>query len=1253
VALVPGSAFGVKNGLRISYASSMETIEHALDGLEQSLSALTFALCNKLQYFRPPSVNFNSTMVAELKIAYEGEMAERAAHHFVGGAASAVGYKRAEDVCVAVKHEDADFAVLPIESSTLGSIHVNYDLLLKYGLHIVGEYDLQAKSGDEAEPTAYTRFLLLSKKEDLALDDKEVGVEFKTSLVFGFKDSTAKGMLNRALTVFSQRELDLTKIESRPWDGQAPQQNGETSVDTRKYKYLFYVDVQGHFTDENVVGALRRLSEMCAFVRILGSYSTSQSDEAITAAKLATKTGRLETGTNITMADKYPLNPMFQKVTVAKTVLIHGQTKQMEAEGKQVWSLCVGEPDYNPHERVLAAGAQAMTQGKIKYAHMKGMVELRALISKYLEQMKGLKYDPATEVLVSNGAQQSVYQALYAVCKPGQKVLIPTPYWLNYPEIVKLVYAEPVVLRTTLEESYLINPVELEKTLTANPETKAIILCNPSNPAGTLHSPEHLEKLAAVLRKPQFRHVVVVSDEIYEQLLYQDEGVPERKHVSFATLPGMYERTLLVNGFSKAHAMTGMRVGYLAAPKYFIDPCTLLQAQLTSCTNTVGQIAAVEALTYELECADRGERRITAVMKNLDEKRRYIVKRLTDMPNVRFAYPTSAFYVFLDLSSYFKGKVAFTANKSETLASVDDFCAHLLRESHIAVVPGSEFGDVYGMRISYASSMEAIQHAMDGMENLLKSLTFDADCDTEVVEEVVEAVVDFPDEVLVELGQGVVDVLAEPVDVPTVLVDDVELVELGHGVVDTEGDDLVEAPDVLPDEVLLSELGHGVTEEEVDTFVEVLELLDVLPDDAEVLELGHGVVDAEVDALTEVADVLPDAVLLPELGHGVDTEVDDLVEVPDEFPDGVLLPELGHGVVDTEVDDLVEVPAFLPDEVLLSELGHGVTEEAVDTFVEVLEVPDVLLDDVVLLELGHGVVDTEGDDEDDVPDELLDVLPVLLELGHGVVDVVDVVLTEVDDLVEVPDVLPDAVLVSELGHGVTKEDADAFIEVLEVLDVLPVLLELGQGVEAEVDDLVEVPDVVSDVVSLPELGHGVVDVEVDTVEVPAVFPDEVLLELGHGVVAAEVDVSVEVLVLPEVVPDEVFELGHGVEVLVEAPDDLSVAAVVLPELGQGVVDADVDVLIELTELPVDAPVETESSLGHGASDEASSALFPVEEVADGVPLLGQGVSTETSPPLLPVVVSVDGEALVAHGVAVVTTGVVVVGAVVAMVVCAV
>ncbi|TDH67115.1 hypothetical protein CCR75_006206 [Bremia lactucae] len=676
-----------------------------------SNSPVTASFASSLQY---------SAMKAELKIAYEGDNAKNVALEFVDNLVLMVPYKCIEDACAAVKSQEVDFAVLPIETSTSGSIYTNYDLMLQYCLHVVGEYDQEELLTPEQHPghISHTRYLLLSKKGDITLNKQNSGLPFKTLLVFSLKDSTIKGMLTRALEIFSRYNLDLIKIETRPWDGRKSNRTSKSILETGIYQYLFYVDVKGHLTDCHLSKAMYRLSKLCAFMRILGSYAISSSKTSATAVS-----SLVLANTNRSMADKYPLNPIFQKVTVAKTMLIHGHTKQMEAEGKKVWSLCVGEPDYNPHDRVLAAGAKAMNEGNIKYTHMKGLVELRDLISTYLQKAKGITFDPATEILVSNGAQQSVYQALYTVCRPGQKVIIPTPYWLNYPEIVKLVYAEPVPLRTTIEENYLINPKKLEKTLTMHPDTKAIILCNPNNPSGTLHSPEHLERIAAVLRKPQFCHVVVISDEIYEQLLYQDEGVPERKHVSFAALPGMFERTLLVNGFSKAHAMTGLRVGYLAAPKHFIDPCTILQAQVTSCPNTVGQIAAVEALKYELECMTNGKRRITEVMKTLDIKRRYIIKRLTAMHNVRFAYPTSAFYVFLDLSSYFKGKQITTSGSSVIFTSVDDFCAHLLHESNIAVVPGSEFGDEYGLRISYASSMEAIKHAMNGFENLLGLMT--------------------------------------------------------------------------------------------------------------------------------------------------------------------------------------------------------------------------------------------------------------------------------------------------------------------------------------------------------------------------------------------------------------------------------------------------------------------------------------------------------------------------------------------------
>ncbi|RLN92903.1 hypothetical protein BBJ28_00009752 [Nothophytophthora sp. Chile5] len=424
------------------------------------------------------------------------------------------------------------------------------------------------------------------------------------------------------------------------------------------------------------------------------------------------------------MSEKYPQNPLLGKIAPSKTVVIHGMAKQLEAEGKDVWSLCVGEPDFPPAERVLTAGKVAMEQGKVKYTDVKGTAELRTLIAKYLETCKGVKYDPLTEILVSNGAKQTVYQALLTICKPGEQVLIPAPFWVSYPEMAKLAGAEPVILQTKLSESYLIDPVELEKALTANPRVKAMMLCNPSNPAGTVHSPAQLEGIAAVLRKPQFRHILVIADEIYEQLIYQDASEPKRVHQCFATLPEMYERTLTVNGFSKSHAMPGLRIGYLAAPKYFVQVCTKLQGQLTSCANSIGQAAACEAMKFELECVEQKKERMTETLAIMDAKRQYVVKRLRAIPQLGFAYPTSAFYVFLDLSSYFDGKTGVTADKSEVVKDADDFCEYLLRHFHVALVPGSAFGVKNGLRISYASSMETIEHAMDGLEQSLNALTF-------------------------------------------------------------------------------------------------------------------------------------------------------------------------------------------------------------------------------------------------------------------------------------------------------------------------------------------------------------------------------------------------------------------------------------------------------------------------------------------------------------------------------------------------
>lgn len=1030
----------------------------------------------------------------QVRVAYQGvpgAYSEKATRQLLGNSPNVVatGFPSFEAAFQAVESGEMHFGMLPIENSLGGSIHANYDLLLKYGLHIVGEYDLRvehsllalpgvkkediktvishpqalaqtantiaqmgaqpraeydtagsakmladnptwrdtaAVASDlaaeyyglevlerniEDDSTNTTRFLLLSKKEDLGLDAKS-DTEFKTSLVFSFMDTNEKGRLYKALSAFSLRDIDLTKIESRPWGFSASQQYEQqvgssefalaaASEDRKTYNYLFYIDIIGHQTDETIVNALRHLRELCKFVRVLGSYATkgkllgdakkaltaagaypansvaqspalpprdqpsppklnigiygfgnfgqflaktmakkhqvratSRTDYSVEAKQLGcefySSTTQLEeffTGLDVvilcvsilsfedvvsaipshllenvvivdvlsvkthpkqilltkapasssilcthpmfgpesgkyswrglpmmyekvrmvsneqaqvadtflrifenemcrmleltceahdefaassqflahftgrilnvqgvkntpidtrgfqslvrlvedtckdsfdlfrglykfnpnseqqiqkfhdslrevteelkvntstapakeptTMEEKYPLNPLLGTVAAAKTVVIHGMTKQLEAEGKEVWSLCVGEPDFAPDQRVLKAGMDALEKGDVKYTDVKGTFELRKLITQYLETCKGVKYDPMTEVLVSNGAKQSVYQALVAICKPGEKVLIPSPFWVSYPSMVKLVGAVPVVLRTTLEENYLINPQALEEMLDAHPEVKVMILCNPSNPAGTLHLPDHLEKIAAVLRKPKFRHVIVISDEIYEQLVYQDEGAVKRSHQCFASIPGMYERTLVINGFSKAFAMPGLRIGYLAAPKYFVQPCTKLQGQLTSCPNSIGQIAACEGLKMELECVANNVERIADSRELLDKKRQYVTQRLEKIPDLGFAYPTSAFYVFMDLTKYFDGKTALSPDKTQRIANCDDFCEYLLRTYYVALVPGSAFGEIFGLRISYASSMETLEHALDGLENALTTLHFE------------------------------------------------------------------------------------------------------------------------------------------------------------------------------------------------------------------------------------------------------------------------------------------------------------------------------------------------------------------------------------------------------------------------------------------------------------------------------------------------------------------------------------------------
>jgi bifunctional aspartate aminotransferase and glutamate/aspartate-prephenate aminotransferase len=387
------------------------------------------------------------------------------------------------------------------------------------------------------------------------------------------------------------------------------------------------------------------------------------------------------------------LNPILQQVQPSKTVEIFSLVKDMEAAGETVTSLCVGEPDFLPPSAVLEAAQRAIVEGETRYTAVTGTLALRQAIAADLKRRKGVVYQP-TEIVVGNGAKQCVYQGILATCGEGDKVLVPAPYWPSYPEMVKLVGAEPVVVETTADNGYLIAPEDLRATLAENPDIKLIILCNPSNPTGGVYRLEQLQGIADVLK--DFPNVLVLADEIYERLVY-DGDCP-----AFASL--LFDRTLTVNGFSKAYAMTGMRLGYVAAPQALAKAITTIQSQLTSCAGSISQAAGLAALT---QVSDEELDKNVEIMR---EKRDYVLGELSQMPGVSVAMPPNgAFYVLPDVSSYFDGDDA-------------KLCLELLKSKKLAIVPGSSFGAPGTVRLSYATSMEELGTAMSKLREFLEEI---------------------------------------------------------------------------------------------------------------------------------------------------------------------------------------------------------------------------------------------------------------------------------------------------------------------------------------------------------------------------------------------------------------------------------------------------------------------------------------------------------------------------------------------------
>ena len=397
------------------------------------------------------------------------------------------------------------------------------------------------------------------------------------------------------------------------------------------------------------------------------------------------------------------LSPLVTNLKPSATIEVHALTLQMKAQGETVVSLCVGEPDFAPQQAILEAIGEAAMSGKTRYTEVTGTGELRSAIVKDLKDRKNVEYAPE-EVVVANGAKQAVYEALLALCGPGDDVILPAPYWVSYPSMVDMCGASYTTISTKLEDGFALTPAQLQAALTKN--TKALVLCNPSNPTGCVLNEAQQRALLQVLddhEQKTGKKVWVISDEIYEQLNY---GTP---HVAFASLgPSAWGRTVTINGFSKAYAMTGFRLGYLAAPQPVAKACAKIQGQITSCASSLAQAAGVAALKLPAGALDADvaefKRRRDLVLELLTKAARH--GRVAAPPP-----PEGAFYVFCDVALCLA-----LAVDGERVGTSTNFCKLLLKKRKLALVPGDAFGAPTGVRLSYAASEGDLRTALAALD---------------------------------------------------------------------------------------------------------------------------------------------------------------------------------------------------------------------------------------------------------------------------------------------------------------------------------------------------------------------------------------------------------------------------------------------------------------------------------------------------------------------------------------------------------
>ncbi|NAS16492.1 aminotransferase class I/II-fold pyridoxal phosphate-dependent enzyme [Clostridium butyricum] len=373
------------------------------------------------------------------------------------------------------------------------------------------------------------------------------------------------------------------------------------------------------------------------------------------------------------------------------TLSITAKANELKAQGVDVVSFGAGEPDFNTPQNIINAAIKAMQDGKTKYTPAGGILELKKTICKKFKEDNGLDYT-TDQITISTGAKQCLANVFMAILNPGDEILIPIPYWVSYPELVKLADGVPVFVETLKENNYKYTIEDLEKAV--SDKTKAILINSPNNPTGTIYNREELIEIAEFAKK---HDLLIISDEIYEKLIYDGE-----KHISIASLSeDAFERTVVINGVSKTYAMTGWRLGYMAASKEITKLMTSIQSHMTSNVNTIAQYAAIEALNGPIED-------LNTMVKEFERRRNFMVDRLGKIDGVSIIKPSGAFYIMVNISSYFN-----TTFKGEEIKNSLDFSRLLLDEEKVAVIPGAGFGLDEYIRLSYATSMDIIETGID------------------------------------------------------------------------------------------------------------------------------------------------------------------------------------------------------------------------------------------------------------------------------------------------------------------------------------------------------------------------------------------------------------------------------------------------------------------------------------------------------------------------------------------------------------